>query len=223
MAEYVRYKFANGSGSTSTVTFDEGTALDSTHVLVAFAYRLQGSDIPAVSGWTKVSENTSNRRMAIFMRRGNGSVNSFPGTGSNVQWATSLLAYKSDEGSLELGSSHNAATGSGITSTSSGTITPNAYGVAVSFLASTSGNNLGARTWNNGLAEVMQHSSLYCVAESVRDTAITPSVNWANSAINVYFGTVFIPLEEPVDPAVPDARLNDVGETPLYLRGLWTP
>src|SRR5690606_33086739 len=101
-----------------------------------------------------------------------------------------------------------------------------AYGVAVSWLGSTSGNNMGARTWNNGLAEVMQHSSLYCLAESVRDTPITPSVDWTNNAANVYFGTVFIPLEAPPDP--PPAvdtqiKLNDGLDSPLYVRGLWTP
>src|SRR5690606_39407059 len=141
----------------------------------------------------------------------------------SVAYAMHLLAYESDEGSLSLGSSHNAATSSSTTSATSAAINPGAYGVAVSALGSTSGTNMGARTWNNGLVEQVQHSYLYCIAESVRDTSITPSVNWSNGAANVYFGTVFIPLAAPAEEVVPVAKINDGADSPLYLRGLWTP
>lgn len=198
MATYVRYAFANGTGSSRTVTFSEGEPLDSSHVLVVFHYHNQSSDPTTPTGWTRVLINTSNsgRRFYIYVRRADGSVNSFTfasGT-SNVAWASAMFAYKSDEGSLTLGTATGNTTAFNDTSISSSPVDPGGYGVALSWAWVSNGST--PRTWADGFEEVVLQSGIFPAAEKLTDQQVTPSISWGTPALGS-INTVFIPLESP--------------------------
>lgn len=205
MAEHVRYAFANGNGASRTVTFSEVDPLDSSHVLVVFHYHNQSSDPTTPSGWTRVLIDTtvSGRRFYIYVRRGNGSVNSFTfssGT-SSVPWAMAMVAYQSDLGSLTLGTAVGHTIGTNVTSITSPTLTPDGYGVAVCW--GWIGNSSASRTWGDGFTEVRAQSGYYPLAEKVTDQPVTPSLSWSEGNL-AGIHTVFIPLAEPPDPEPED-------------------
>lgn len=199
----VRYRTEAGSDNGGTVTFTQTEPLPSGYVLLAFMYRNQGSTLPTPSGWTKISENSiaTNYRVAAYVRRSDGVVNSFPGTGANANWRSTLLAYESAEANTH----QSGLFGAGASTTSSSSISTTAsvstsvYGVTVAHF--NAGTATSSRVWGGGFSEAHQSSSLVAIGERIGGPAtFTPSVSWSQNISIKNITAVHIPLAVPETP-----------------------
>lgn len=76
-----------------TLNFTEGTALDSTHLLVCMV-RWGGTITTPVSGWTEAPGGGSNTsHVRTFARQGDGSTNGITVTGNNTNKTAFLMAF----------------------------------------------------------------------------------------------------------------------------------
>lgn len=221
----VRYRTTAGSDNTGTVEFSETTPLEEGYILLAFMYRNQASELPTPSGWTKIGENSivSGRRVAAYVRRSNGSVNSFVGSGSSGTWRCTLLAYESAETNThQSGLMAAASTTSSVTSmTATSSVSTSMYGVTVAHLST--GGATSNRNWGAGFSEAHQSSSIVAIAERISTpSTFTPSVSWSGSVSNNQLTAVHIPLAVPaLEDTVDYFTLDEEGGlVPLELLGV---
>lgn len=221
MPTYERITSAGGTGSSGSATFPS-EPLPAGYVLVAFHARNQGSEIPTPAGWTKVGEDdtVATRRMAIFVRRSDGTVNSITNTGSNVTWTTILIAYEQSEEDMADGWT-GFCTADFVSSLAAPELTPTGYGVTVAFLRASSA--VTGRTWGGGLEEQIASGNQFVIAERLGDTPITPSVSWTSGAIqNSNLAAVHIPLEPPPPPPLEKIPLTVSRLSSTSVNVAWT-
>lgn len=140
-----------GLSNTITVNFTEPTPLDSTHLLVAIVHWGTTTAPTVPSGWTEITTDGS-ASDHIYVRQGNGSVNGITvATASgNTNKTMFLLAF---EGYVSL----TEVTIAGATDADSNppyvmptlSSTPNVYGVAIAFAATTNVPSAWS-SWSNG-------------------------------------------------------------------------
>ena len=88
----------HASGTSRTVTFDEGTALDSTYLLVCIVHYTTSTAPTTPSGWTQVGSNPGVApTLAVWLKQGDGSTNSITYTSANGVGSTHLIAYSGYE------------------------------------------------------------------------------------------------------------------------------
>lgn len=149
MVRVKNYASPSNSGS-ATVTFDEGTALDSTHLLVAIVHYTSAGRTLTASGWTTGATGSGeSTTAAIYARQGDGSLNSITVTASisTQRFFITLLAFSGYSSATALNS--NSGTFTAVTTASPvPSSTPSGYGVCVT------GMRLVAAasdpTWNDG-------------------------------------------------------------------------
>lgn len=154
MAVWKRQKSspAVNSGTTIAVTFDEGSAVDSTHTLVAVV-EASGSSAPTTpSGWTLASGSTnygSTMWLGMFIRQGDGSTNGITVVfgASQTQLSATLFAF---EGYVTTALDHtpvasnNAASTSQTVGPSTATTATNTIAIAAVGLQSGGGGTWGS-------------------------------------------------------------------------------
>jgi len=151
---------APANASSATVTFDEGTALDSTHLLVAIVHYSSAGRTLTASGWTNGPTGSGNGFSgAVFARQGDGSANSITVTTTiaTQRFYVTLLAFSGYSSTTVLDGTSGL-----FTSVSSGTLspasTPAGYGVCVAGVALSNasigpafgGYTINGTAYNNG-------------------------------------------------------------------------
>jgi hypothetical protein len=140
-----------------TVTFDEGTPLSSSHLLVAIVSATSNAVPTTPAGWTLVASGGGTaRRVAIFARQANGSVNSVTVTAGGGIAAITLLAFSGYNGLTAL------ASGNGAPASNSFPVTLSAApaasrGVVLAGIVASSTGAIGA--WSNGWTELVEATS----------------------------------------------------------------
>lgn len=92
----VRYKRVTDTGTTRTITYDEPTPLDNTHVHVLIITASSTTAITTPSGWIAISGNgnNGNSQLRCYYRYADGTVNSVTVTTPNVAIQAELMAFK---------------------------------------------------------------------------------------------------------------------------------
>lgn len=207
------------SGSTAqTVTFDEGTALDSTHLLVAVVQWSSNVDVTTPSGWTAAAG--SGRRdpfnyTAVFTRQGDGSVNSFTITGgTGSRRALTLMGFDGFTSASALASQ------SGLQYPSPATVTPPStpagYGVVVALGGTPNTPSASWTGWTNGFTDAATGDYLSVALKTYdSETAETysSSLSWTYPE-EVRWMSSILPLTNPTPPATVSYAL---GSTPRTL------
>lgn len=184
----VRVKtFYSGTGSSATVTFDEGTALNSTNLLVAVVQR-SNNDLVTVTGWTELSGGgLSNSSMVrTYVRQGDGSLNSVSMTfGSSGQKSIWLMAFSGYSTLTPLAANGAAFASSPASISPSGS--PSGVGVALAFFGPAT-SPITSESWSNGYAATgtsPNSSSRLRVGRKVFDSAVGTygaTFSWSSSA-----------------------------------------
>lgn len=138
-----------GTSTTFTTTFDEPTALDSSHLLVAVAW-VGTSTAATVSGWTAVTGSGANGavQLRMWVKQGDGSTNSITINKSNVASGIILMAFSGFSTTTPLLSA-GQSTSSNTTATITPASTPTGYGVAIAVHATPSASG-PVLAWTNG-------------------------------------------------------------------------
>jgi hypothetical protein len=155
------------TASSATLTFDEGTALDSSHLLIAIITCASNWTNPG--GWTQVAAGTYGiLQQRILTKQGDGSTNSITVTQtSNTLLNMTLLAYSgyvTTAASATGGGTNNTNTGGNVTLAGPSTTPALAHGVSILAIAAL-GNMGVTRVMGNGYTEV-------AVPTSARDSLI---------------------------------------------------
>jgi hypothetical protein len=183
-----------------TVTFDEGTALDSTHLLVAIVSATSNA-APTASGWTAAASGGGTaRRVVVFVRQGNGSVNSITVSAGGGSGLITLLAFPGFVSTTPL------ATGTGAPTNSTFAIalstTPAAgYGVVLAGLVGSSTGAIGA--WSNGYTEILESTSNPRATQAYRDSDGTTAASTVTVTSSTSGGWA-VAAFSLVDPAAGD-------------------
>lgn len=92
----VRYKRVTDTGTTRTITYDETTPLDNTHVHVLIITASSTTAITTPSGWTSIAGNgnNGNSQLRCYYRYADGTVNGVTVTTPNVAIQAELMAFK---------------------------------------------------------------------------------------------------------------------------------
>jgi hypothetical protein len=187
----LRVKYADNVAHPATVTFDEATALDSSHLLIALVGATSSAH-PTASGWTSIAAGGATaRRATIFARQGNGAANGITFAGVTGSATVTLLAFSgfSSLTPIATGTSagHNAAIYPLVFSSN-----PAGNGVAVAVAESGAAGAISA--WSNGYTALNTYAAGVRGATAYRkydgtnaDTTVTLTGNaaggWAIAAL----------------------------------------
>lgn len=205
----VRYKRVSGTGTTRTITYDEATPLDNTHIHVLIVTATSSTSITTPSGWTAIAGNgnNGNSQLRCYWRYADGVINSVSIATPNVAVEAELMAFKGYLRPEILGPA-----GANIGTVTTATIAPtlnwtpsNQYGVMVMAarlltapsawggVSSTTGDTLSNGDTPGNLMRSTRREVL------PGDTDFTTSYTWTGSRAGrgMYF---FIPLQPDDGP-----------------------
>lgn len=146
----VRVASGRAIGTSITVTFTEGAALDNTHLLVAVVAWASSTVPTTPSGWTESPGGGSNgtTQVRVYARRGDGTVNSFSITGASAAKTVYLMGYSGFVSATAAeGEGQNPSATAGAMSLAL-TSPPNVQGVIVG--AAYQGGVIADGSWDNG-------------------------------------------------------------------------
>lgn len=139
----------NTTDTTRTISFDEGTPLDSTHLLVLIVGTVGGVSITTPSGWTAGAGSVGTASGSIFARQGDGAANGVTVTTASTSGATlTLLAFQGFVSATPLMSNRTSTAGAGTVTTITSTAWEGDYGIAIGAIESDS--PLTGSRWTTG-------------------------------------------------------------------------
>lgn len=207
------------ANTSQTETFNEGTALDSTHGLLAFVRRSGAAGIDVTptatpTGWTAVTSTvntgTAKTWLGVYAARGNGTLNSITVAGASAAVQIELRAVTNVKEATFWGTPSVISANSGTSATRGPVTAPEdksiVFGaVATDFSAGgTNGSGTEGFRWTGLTNEVgtVSDATIGTGFTTIASAASTLSatVTWTNSRAN---STVLLPLKtsEPVGAA----------------------
>lgn len=188
------------SGSSRTVTFSEGTALDNTYLLVAVVTLSSTSAPTTPTGWSVIASlAASNRGIHVYAKQGDSSVNSITVSGGGSVAAHTLLMgfagytsltpkFASAEGTSVSGATSVSLADPGVSGD---------YGVALVGVT-TALDSGGFGSWTGGFSMVGTASARGAIGrtEYTGSGTYATSITWTTTRTNTYF-RVIMPLVAP--------------------------
>ncbi|MFZ1250002.1 MAG: LamG-like jellyroll fold domain-containing protein [Candidatus Microsaccharimonas sp.] len=217
---------AVNSGTSLTLTFDEGTPLDTTHTLLVAISASGGAAPTTPSGWTLISPGSasygSTLWLGFYIKQGDGTTNSVTLTfsASQTQMSATLFGFEgfvSTTVDSAIVATNNASATSALAGPANASVAANTIAIAAVGLQSSGGGTWG--TWDSGFETVpISQSRLHIGLKAFTTSGQTPSTNisWsvARGSRDVIFmiqGTVPAPNNAPLVTidSIPDAYAGD--------------
>lgn len=186
------------SGTSIVATFAEGTALDSSYLLVACLQVASATAVTAPSGWTELAGGGSNgsNQVRVYARAGDGSTNSVTITIPSASATLTIAAWAGYAGLTAIASS--GTTGTAATSRSQTVAAaPARRGIALSVVgvagtvtwgAWTGATRVGATTGSTSVANASQLMDVGCA--EFTGPSFPESVAWTTSRTQRYMQVV---------------------------------
>ncbi len=157
-----RYKaVANTTAGTGgTLTFDEPTPLDSTHLLVAIVQRSSNAALTNAStltgaGWVLVSDQSAlgSTRHDVWIKQGDGSTNAFTWAHASLFNSATLMAFEGYTSTAHAGEVETSFSSSGTSKTLSA-VTATATGLAFAIVGLGNGGGGTWTAWTGNLTSI---------------------------------------------------------------------
>lgn len=193
------------AGTSKSLSYTEGTALDNTHLLVAVVQVAHATAISSVtpSGWTELSGGGANstNQVRIYARQGDGTTNSISITSSSAVGAITLLAFEGYTSLTPLYAAGAAGTASTSRTVSTGTVS--GYGVAITAIGVVGTVTWGSWTGATRAGSIANASQRLDVGWSLYDdegnAKVTHTLTWGTSRTQYIVGVV-LPIATPTSP-----------------------
>jgi hypothetical protein len=224
MAVYKRIKQSPAvySGTSLTVTFDEGVALDATHTLVVAISASGGAAPTTPSGWTLISPGSaaygSSLWLGFYIKQGDGTTNSVTFTfgASQSQVAATLFGFEgfvSTNVDSAIVTTNNGSGTSALAGPANASVAANTIAIAAVGLQTGGGGTWG--TWDSGFDTVpISQSRMHLGVKAFTAAGQTPSttISWttARSSRDVIF---MIQGTAPAPNNAPTVAINSIADS----------
>ena len=223
-----RYKsVANTTANTgATLTFDEPTALDSTHLLVAIIHRATNAALTNAAtltgaGWVLVSDQSAlgSTRHDVWVKQGDGSTNSITYAHASTFNSGALFAFEGYTGTAHAGEAEVSFASAGTSKTLTAA-TASAAGIAFAIVGLGNGGGGTWGSWTDGFTSIPAALSRLHIGAKEVTAGTTGASTVTHTSSRVGSGSIVVlpGIHAPSSNAaptvtVPGEQRIDVGDT----------